>query len=251
MYKDENYINIDTILQILWALGFAIALFLIFTILQNGITNSAPLIGAFAILISAGIASASVMKNITVTRENEERKHKKEESKFYLDKSIKTLSNVHDLLGDKQDDIFTWREASSLLLSVKELFKNITDKSHIQIFKQEYSEYSSKLFRSFIRDKNEAYSPLTPTFFCWNKNRDRDLNIVFDESEIHISPKFILPVIDFAETFDNDFLTNSLDYEEWRSFNLNRPKHSLLNVCAIDFINLYKEKYPENKEKNA
>jgi uncharacterized membrane protein len=79
--NQETTNNIDSVLTILWIIGFVVALILIFTIFKQGFTQSAPLIGAFAILISAGIASASVMKSIQTTKINDHEKATKEKER--------------------------------------------------------------------------------------------------------------------------------------------------------------------------
>lgn len=99
MDNQETTNNIDSVLTSLWIIGFVVALILIFTISKNGLTDSASLIGAFAILISAGIASASVMKSIYTARINDQEKAAKEKQrkKSFVLNVIKT---IHTTIGE-------------------------------------------------------------------------------------------------------------------------------------------------------
>jgi hypothetical protein len=97
MHKDENYNNIDFVLTTLWVIGFIVAVILISTIVQKGMSNSAPLIGAFAILISAGIASASVMKSIYATKQNDKEKGEKEKERKRIF-ALNVMKTIHTTL---------------------------------------------------------------------------------------------------------------------------------------------------------
>lgn len=252
--QKKSFNAIDYILITLWTIGFAIAGGLVTTMFIIGfheIKTIAPLIGALAILISAGIASASVMKSIHVTKQNEERKHKKEESKFYLDKSIQYLAQVCESFKKRPRDLIPWREASSLLLITKSISKNITEESHKQIFKAEYSRYSSKLFESIVKDEKGSYLLITPNFFCLDINVECSLKMAFENSQVKLHPMFIIPIFDFIEVKNNNFFENESEYENWEKLDLTREKDSLLTLCALDYINLYKEKLPTNKGKYA
>ncbi len=143
MNQKKSFNAIDYILITLWTIGFAIAGGLVASIFIIGfheIKTIAPLIGALAILISAGIASASVMKSIHVTKQNEEQKHRKEDSKFYLEKSIQYLAYVCESFKKRPRDFILWRDASSLLLIMKSISKNITKELYSN-FKQLNKEY--------------------------------------------------------------------------------------------------------------
>ncbi len=251
MNQKKSFNSIDNILLALWGIGSAVAISIIIAIFKIGfhdVKSIAPLTGAFAILISAGIASTSVMKSIHTTQQNEKKKAEKEESKFFLDKCIKALGHVHDLIGNRQNNIFSWRDASSSLLYMKEISKLIMEESHKKIFAMEFSQHSSKLFQSFMT-KNGEYNSIKPTLFCYGASSDDDLKMAFEKSDLVIDVKFILPVIDFAEPIHNNFLENSVNYEDWKNIDLKRPNNSLLNLCFLEYINLYKEKFPANKVK--
>lgn len=98
MDNQETTNNIDSVLTILWIIGFVVALFLVFTIFQHGFTDSAQLIGAFAILISAGIASASVMKSIQTTKINDQEKAAKEKERKRIF-ALNVMKTIHVTLG--------------------------------------------------------------------------------------------------------------------------------------------------------
>ncbi len=246
MNQKKSFNAINYILITLWTIGFAIAGGLVTAMVIIGfheIKTIAPLIGALAILISAGIASASVMKSIHVSKLNEERKHKKEESKFYLDKSIQYLVQVCESFKKRPRDFIAWRDASSLLLITKSISKNIIEESHKEIFLAEYSRYSAKLFESILKDEKDNYSPITPIFFCLDINIECNLKMAFENSKVKLHPRFIIPIFDFAEPYNNNFLENESDYENWEQVDLSRDENSLLIVCnVIEYINLYKEK---------
>ncbi|MDP3266842.1 MAG: hypothetical protein Q8M39_08440 [Sulfuricurvum sp.] len=98
MDNQETTNNIDSVLTSLWIIGFIVALILIFTISKNGLTDSASLIGAFTILISAGIASASVMKSIYTIRINDQEKAAKEKERKRIF-SLNVMKTIQVTLG--------------------------------------------------------------------------------------------------------------------------------------------------------
>lgn len=93
--------KIDYVLKTLWALGLALGSWLIVVMYIIGfkdIKGIAPLIGAFAILISAGIASTSVMKSIYVTKQNEKEKAAKEKERKRIF-ALNVMKTVQVTLG--------------------------------------------------------------------------------------------------------------------------------------------------------
>ena len=98
MDNQETTNNIDSVLTSLWIIGFVVALILTFTIFQKGLTESTSLIGAFAILISAGIASASVMKSIYTVRINDHEKAVKEKERKSIF-ALKVMETIQVTLG--------------------------------------------------------------------------------------------------------------------------------------------------------
>lgn len=177
--QKETTANIDNVLSSLWIIGFIVALLLIFTIVNNGFSSSSSLIGAFAILISAGIASASVMKNISVTRENEQRKHEKEDSKFHLDKCSEGLKTFFELLKDGNNTREIWLEASRTLLRVLNLSEKITEQHHKNFFELEKSKYRHQLYTVF--DKIFDRRPTNAHIFFTGKHNWEDTEYTLDD----------------------------------------------------------------------
>lgn len=92
--------SLDTtnkVLYSLWAIGVAIAGWLIAVIIILGLKDlkaTAPLVGAFAILISAGIASASVMKSIHTAKINDIEKAEKEKERKRIF-ALNVMKTIH------------------------------------------------------------------------------------------------------------------------------------------------------------
>ncbi len=96
MNQKKSFNAIDNTLLILWSIGSFVAILLVITIFRIGLHNIkdiAPLIGAFAILVSAGIASMSVMKSIHTTQQNEKQKaeNEKERKRIFTLNVMKTI----------------------------------------------------------------------------------------------------------------------------------------------------------------
>lgn len=93
--------NSDLVLRSLWAIGLAVAIWIIsiiFIIRFHDIKDIAPLIAAFAILISAGIASASIMKSIYASKQNEKEKSEKEKERKRIF-ALNVMKTVQVTLG--------------------------------------------------------------------------------------------------------------------------------------------------------
>lgn len=240
-------LDITDILYLLWIIGIAVAIFILTMIWIFGfddIKSIAPLVGAFAILISAGIASASVMKSIAETKANETKKHEKEDSKFYLDKCVSYLEHVLTILGKLQNDLFSWRDASETLIIMRDLSKKITEESHKEVFKAEYTKYRMRLYSSFAtaKKKDDKFISIDSPFFCGvEKWEDKKLEEAFNENEPRILPEHLICVLKFAHKENNHFLEDETDYKEWRSLDLTKINEMPLKI-AIDYINMYKEK---------
>lgn len=96
----------DKVLSLLWTLGVAVAGWLIVVIIIVGLKDlkgTAPLVGAFAILISAGIASASVMKSIYTARINdiEKAEKEKERKRIFALNVMKTIQVTLGIFSNK------------------------------------------------------------------------------------------------------------------------------------------------------
>lgn len=95
--------SLDTtnkVLYSLWAIGVAVAGWLITVIIMLGLKDlkaTAPLVGAFAILISAGIASASLMKSIHTTKINDIEKAEKEKERKRIF-ALNVMKTIHVML---------------------------------------------------------------------------------------------------------------------------------------------------------
>lgn len=114
----------NIVLWFLWAFGLMIAILLIYTILEKKLESSDKLIGALAILISAGIASASVMKNIVETKDKEQEKSEKEKErkKIFAQKVMGTIFITIDSLSHKAKSTPT-----SMIYEFKTDFKSNTE----------------------------------------------------------------------------------------------------------------------------
>lgn len=87
----------DKVLSSLWTIGVAVAAWLIVVIIIVGLKDlkgTAPLVGAFAILISSGIASASVMKSIHTAKINDIEKAEKEKERKQIF-ALNVMKTIH------------------------------------------------------------------------------------------------------------------------------------------------------------
>lgn len=203
----------------------------------------------FGIIIAAFVASASVMKNIAETKENEAKKHAKEDSKFYLEKCISYLKEVDDLIGKLPNDKFSWAQAAKILISMREIsgIDYITNPTHQKIFTIEYTNYRFKLFRSMINlSEDRKADHIKPAFFCSVSDwRTKDLADAFAEKGFKMDPKHVITVMKFAQVEGNSFLEETGDYSDWRSYNLDKLGWKAPMTLIIDYIEMYKEKIPE------
>lgn len=112
MNQKQSFNAIDYILLSLWGIGSLVAVLLVIAIFRIGlhdIKGIAPLIAAFAILISAGIASASIMKSIHASKQNEKEKSEKEilRKKRYTLNIMQTILTTISSFMIKMNDIPT------------------------------------------------------------------------------------------------------------------------------------------------
>jgi len=236
-------------LRTTWILAgiFTLALFyllLFYTPINDKDSNPALALAPLGMMIAALIASASVMKNIAETKANEVKKHEKEDSKFYLEQCIKTLEHVSDLLTTQQNNPLSWKEAAEMLIDMRTISQYITKEPHKKVFTLEYRKYSSKLLNSFTKTSfMEESNPLLPSFFCfisdWQKT---NLNEAFEKSTIKMNPEYIVTIFQFAQLGNNTFLENTTDNKDWYKIDFDQLKNQLPWMCAIDYIELYKER---------
>lgn len=244
--KDKKFIIVNLFLYGSWIVAALFALYIVHLIETN--KERAIAFAPLGMMIAALIASASVMKNIAETKANETKKHEKEDSKFYLEQCVKTLEHIYDLLGKQRNDIFAWREAASMLITMKNLSKHITQEPHIRIFKVEYNKYSAKILNTFLQIYPEdGFMTIKPSFFCCDSNwQNLDLVDCFQKNNLLINPKFIIPIFQFVQTPDNSFLENLEDenyYDNWRDIDLNEfKKNNILWEFVSEYIELYKER---------
>lgn len=241
--------NANRLLTAMWLLAFAftVTLIIIYNSASTPATEAqemAKALAPFGMMIAAMIASSSVMKNIAETKANEYKKHAKENSKFYLEKCISYLEDVDTLIGKQQNDKLSWGQAGLILLSMREISQKeyITDSAHRKIFSIEYTNARLKLLRSMLNmQEDRGDIPIKPSFFCsisdW-KNKTLDEAFKVDSSKI--DPKRIIVVMKFLQHDRNNFLNESSDYSDWRTYNLEEYKRMLPMNFAIDYIKKYK-----------
>lgn len=116
------------------------------------------LLSAIGIVLSAFMASISVMKNIENANNIEKQKKYKEDSEFYLNKSISELNNVYDLLKDKNNDRVTWILAARVLNMALELSNKITLESHKEFYNLYEFQLKNKLLDLFSSEEYQMLS---------------------------------------------------------------------------------------------
>lgn len=167
----------DTTIKILWYTIIIVIVLNLICDFQNFI-----LVGLAALL-----ASATVMKSIANTNRIEEQKKQKEESEFYLNKSISELTNVYDLLKDKNNDRVTWILAARVLAMALELSKKIKCDNHKEFYNLQKLQLKHKLLDLF---KSEEYSKLAFYIGCENPLQKDDINAIAEyikNSDININ----------------------------------------------------------------
>lgn len=163
MDNQETSKNIDFVLSTLWIIGFVVALILIFTIFQKGLTDSASLIGAFAILISAGIASASVMKSIYTSRINDHEKalKERERKRIFALNVIKTIQVILDTFPKKAKsqylhdigirDFYSKPDLSSDIQTIEKLINSVFCESILPYLNDDEQNIISSFYSEFYR----------------------------------------------------------------------------------------------------
>lgn len=210
---------------------------------------NAQSLAPLGMMIAALIASASVMKNIAETKANENKKHDKEDSKFYLEKCVAYLKEVDELLGKLQNDKLSWGHAAVTLLSMREISQStyITDPTHQKIFAIEYTNAKLKLLRSMINmSVDKQADAIKPAFFCSVSDwKSKNLEEAFAIDSYKMDPKRIIAVMKYLQLENNNFLNEAGDYSDWRTCDLNQFMNVTPMNLAIGYIKMYKEKIPE------
>lgn len=140
--------KIQIILYLLWVIGlisFSIILYEAYCLYKNDKTYF-ELLAPSGILISAFIASFSVMRNIENTNNNEL-------SKYYVEKCDEGFKIVYDLLKDQNNNPSTWIEAARILKYTIELSNKITDKSYKKVYNIKSFQYRHLLIKA-LTDEN-------------------------------------------------------------------------------------------------
>ena len=232
--------NATQFLTATWLLAGVFAI-LLFSRLFIGDTQTPKALAPLGMMIAALIASASVMKNISETKVNEELKYQRdinkettkniqELSKFYLDKCADGLAHFYELLKDGNNDRATWLQASRILLVTQELSEKITVEAHKNIYEIEVSKTRFALFSLFKNPING--SNINDRFFFggdyWKNNLPSFDSLVK-----------AIPSINTIEEYSATVIFKFLDYPE----NYSDPLRKF-NPKSIDFNNLLWQKEP-------
>lgn len=128
-----------------------------------------PLLPPFGILLSALIASFSIMRTIENTNNIETIKNKNELDKYYVEKCTEGFKIVFGLLKDQNNNPSTWVEASRILKYTLDLSDNIDSKSYKSIYRIKEFQYRHLLLKTL---SDEYGNSLKTTFFFgikeWN-----------------------------------------------------------------------------------
>ena len=157
------------------------------------------LFSSYCILISALLASSAVMKNYT-------EESSKKISNFYLEKSLIELSNIYNLLKNKNNNRVTWILVSRVILLVDELSNKITEKYHKKVFKLQKFQIQHKIINLLANDSD---SGLPISFYAgleeWKTTKNAEAINEISNSYIsnELDPKSILVVYNFIEFPDN------------------------------------------------
>lgn len=215
---------VDVILWILWVGLAFIALVLVIAIRNSELQDIGPLVSALAILLSAAVASTSIMKNNAETKANEIKKHEKEDSKFHLDKCTEGLKTFFELIKDGNNSREIWLEASRTLLIVLNLSKNITESHHQEFFELEKSKYRHQLYTVFskIFTRNKANAHL---FFTGEKDwisghytLEDTLGNHFHHDDIHpVSVIAIFSFLDYPEDYTDPLDDQKVDISSFNT----------------------------------
>ena len=149
-----------------------IMLFVLFITIIYGICSGngekyIGLISALGILISALLASYSVMLNIENTNKIESDRQNAERSKFYLEKSLSGLNIVYEKLKDQNNDRTIWIHTARILESIKEIEKYIILDEHKKVYEIEKANIKHKIRQllTYNNSDNRGYS--MPLSFFW------------------------------------------------------------------------------------
>lgn len=149
----------NKVLSTLWSVGIAVAVWLIIVIIVFGLRDfksTAPLVGAFAILISAGIASASVMKSIHTAKINDIEKAEKEieRKRIFAFNVMETIHLTVQSLNDSADKKFSMvlhLDFNENIQTVNKLLESIFSESILPFLSENEQKNISAFYRLFIK----------------------------------------------------------------------------------------------------
>ena len=173
-FKTKNLSNIALI--VFWFGGFIALLLVLYALgitpnnVQTNTTNKLQLMGALAILLSAFIASMTVMKSIKHSDEYKDNENLINNSKFYLDNIIDGLEVVYNLLKDRNNNRVIWIEAARTLENTLNLCDKVTEPAHKEILEIKLMKYRHLFYQLFTFGENK--DPLPTSFFFGIKNWD-------------------------------------------------------------------------------
>lgn len=146
-------------LVVFWFAGGVALILVLYTLSLSPLDFFAP----FAILISAFIASMSVMKSIKHSDKQKEIELNSNRSKFYLENIVEGLEVVYGLLKDKNNNRVIWIEAARTLENSLKLRNKVTEESHIEILEIKLMKYRHLFYQLFTVGENNE--PLPISFF--------------------------------------------------------------------------------------
>lgn len=256
--QTEKELVTKQIITCLKRFAFSLAIVLIITILWKVFHKKEDgfvLISALAVLISALLASYSMMLNIENTNNNEEKKKESEKSKFFLDKSIVGLNLVYEKLKDKNNDRVIWIHVARILENIKKIEINIILDEHKKVYEieKESIKHNIRQVLSFKRDADLESMPLA--FYMGKKDWETCTNPLQELNDTSIyslidglSVSSIISIyefIDFEEGY-SDPLDGKADRNDISNWIQNNQIKSLIKPDLETYLKKFTD---ENKEK--
>ena len=222
-------------------------------IIENEKVLLLKLLVPMGVLISAALASTSVMKSIYSTKiiheENQqtvklvnENTLKYTKSEFYMDKSISGLEHVYDLLKDQNNNRVTWIHASRMLIETLEISKGITEDNHKKVYHLKEYEIQYKLYDKFNFEEAQGmpiafFSGMTDWKVFTPENYSTALNIISSSSmKNKLDPTSIFIIFDFIK-----FRKTDDPYETMPIPKTQKELNVWLENSGIDIIKNMKE----------
>ena len=174
--KKEIPISLNLLYKVVVYLSITVFIIIIGNLivakLNNDLETITKLLVPLGVLLSAALASISVLKSVENTDKIARNKYKIETSKFYLEKSIDGLNTVYNLLENQNNDRVIWIQASRVLWTSQNLSKKITEDSHKEVYKLQEFQIKHNLRRVFEYKPNTdaEFERLPLGFFAGLKN---------------------------------------------------------------------------------